>query len=236
MRKKLFLLPLLALGLLFASCGDKTNNNDNNNEGGNTPVAGQALTLNLLNFDQLEGWIGLPLATVEAQLLQMGFTPMEDDEKEEESFMYMKIDYTTMSGYLCGLFADDGNIINVEMIYEAANATSTLGTTVATFKKYAEIQNQTYASREAIYSEGTIFYSDSEEGDGTEWDYGYYDAFVNALNSLTQHNNVSIGWAEMFTDYFAVQTMAGYENGEGQQSMFVGVYVADNSSYYNRLP
>ena len=236
MRKKLFLLPLLALGLLFASCGDKTNNNDNNNEGGNTPVAGQALTLNLLNFDQLEGWIGLPLATVEAQLLQMGFTPMEDDEKEEESFMYMKIDYTTMSGYLCALIADDGNIINVEMIYEAANATSTLGTTVATFKKYAEIQNQTYASREAIYSEGTIFYSDSEESDGTEMSYESYDALANALNSLTQHNNVSIGWGETFTDYFAVQTMAGYGIEDGQQSMFVAIFVADNSSYYNRLP
>lgn len=232
MKKKLFLLPFLALGLMFAACDNKTNNEDN--PSGDTPAAGQALTLNLLNFDQLEGWIGQSPATVEAQLLQMGFTPYQDDEKEEESYMYMKIDYATMSGYMCGLFAEDGSIINVEMIYEAANATSTLGTTVATFKKYAELQNQTYASREVLNSEGFIFYSDSEEGDGTDMSYETYDALANALNSLSQHNNVSIGWGETFTNYFAVETMAGYENGEGQQSMFVGVFVADNSSYYGR--
>ena len=232
MKKKLFLLPLLALGLMFAACDNKTNNEDN--PSGNTPAAGQALTLNLLNYDQLEGWIGQSPATVEAQLLQMGFTPYQDDEKDEESFMYMKVDYATMTGYMCMLYAEDGNIINVEMIYEAANATSTLGTTVATFKKYAEMQNQTYASREAINSEGFIFYSDSEEDEGTDMSYETYDALANALNSLTQHNNVSIAWGEVFTDYFAVQTMAGYENGEGQQSMFVGVFVADNSSYYGR--
>ena len=232
MKKKLFLLPLLALGLMFAACDNKTNNEDN--PSGNTPVAGQALTLNLLNYDQLEGWIGQSPATVEAQLLQMGFTPYQDDEKEEESYMYMKIDYATMTGYMCMLYAEDDNIINVEMIYEAANATSTLGTTVATFKKYAEMQNQTYASREAINSEGFIFYSDSEEDEGTDMSYETYDALANALNSLSQHNNVSIGWGEVFTDYFAVQTMAGYGIEEGQQSMFVGVFVADNSSYYGR--
>lgn len=226
MKKKLFLLPFLALGLMFAAC-DKDNTNTNNNGGGN----GQAMTLNL-NFNQIEGWLGQSYEYVANQLIQMGFTLDEEDYKEKGSYFFMKIDYNTMSGYECNIHVSDEEVVDrVFMIYEAANASSTFGNTVANFKKYAVLQNQTYANLMPLYGEGVISYRDNEEEEFTGDDYESYAAMEAALNNLTPHNECEIGWGQAFSTGFAAETMAGYENSDDEGSiMMIGILVMQQSS------
>ena len=223
MSKKLFLLPFLALGLMFASCDKENTDNTGDNNGGNT--TGQALNLDL-NYNQVQGWLGQPGTAVENQLIQMGFVLMDedDDEKEGETMWlsYWKFDMASMSGYLCGIaLNEDSTVSIVQMIYEASNATCTFGNTVATFKKYVDMQNQTFPLSQSIFNEGLIAYEDSESEEGyAEYEFEAYSEFNTALANLTPNNACSLEWGAYFTD-FAIATIGSYSVDEEEGPVMV---------------
>lgn len=222
MKKKLFLLPFLAFGLMFTAC-DPDNNNDNNPSSGN----GQPMVLNL-DFNQIDGWLGQTYEYVAGQLTQMGFTLSEDDDdyKDGHDYLYEKVNYTTMSGYMCDFYVNDNGIVTeVQMVYEAMNAT--FSNTVANFKKYSGLQNQTYADRQTLRNMGFVDYGDSMEEEFTENNYDSYEALVSALDNLPQHNFCNMVWAVWYGNGFGAETMAGYQNmGSEGQAMYIGILVA----------
>lgn len=231
MKKKLFLLPFLALGLMFAACEkENTNTTGDNPGGGDTPTPGQALTLNL-NYEQVQGWLGQSGSAVESQLLQMGFVRDEegDYEKESDPITYIKFDMINMSGYVCNLLLDDNNgVVEASMVYEAMNASCTFGTTVATFKKYTEIQNQTYASYQNPYNEGYISY-EIDDDDYFYNEYSTYTDFIADINNLTEQNTCGLYWGSFYEE-FSIATIADYENMEEGKTMLIGIIASQPSN------
>ena len=207
------MLPFLALGLMFAACDkEETNNNGSGN--------GQAMTLSL-DYNQVQGWLGQSMSAVESQLVAMGFTRQEDDDKSYD-VTYMKWDYNTLSGYICNFEADNDGVVDwVSMLYEAMNATSTFGNTIANFKKYSENQNQAFASFNVLRSGGMLSYNDytdeGEEEDHGQTEYETYAALMTALDNMPLHDENNMMWAAYY-DGFSVATMAQfahfYEGGD----------------------
>lgn len=216
MSKKLFLLPFLALGLMFASCDKENTDNTGDNNGGNT--TGQALNLDL-NYDQVQGWLGQPGTAVENQLIQMGFTRMDKTKIETENVYYTKTINATEE-YRCMLVWDEnGTVLCVNMSYEATGTTCTFNNTVATFKKYSEQQNLTFSSSQSVHCNGEIIYYNGVEY--TKYDYETYDELITALVNTTQHN-CTISWTTI-SDGFSLGTAAEYHEEDGEKFMGISI-------------
>ena len=192
MKKAVLMLTLAAI--TFASCGKE---NDNP---GNTAVNDYV--------EYVFQWYNQPRATVEQQLLELGFTlGMEEPSR----VIYMRTDSVggTLYRYQFS-YTEDGYINGSQMGYVVSNDTYSLENTVAHFKRYTEAQNRTFASMEVTESTGSVRYNDGGENTATE--YATYDELLSALDSLTPHENYYLKWIVDYADGIAVGNSAEYSS------------------------
>lgn len=200
----LFALPLLALALLFGSCSKDDDSSSSK-------------TLNLeVSHEQVQGWLNLTMEDIDAQLTQLGYTRQNSLDNKAQDFTYYKGNQSSMTGYVCHFELQNDRVSNISVFYEAPES---LGTTINTFKKYAELQNQKYTS--PLAEVGVLQFRDGEDVDSSRYFYNYPD-FSTALSNVGSHDYLDFAWYQDLQNC-SVGTGALFFSNEDFSVMMVGV-------------